>query len=66
MDLLEGGIRVPYIVRWPGNRVAAQLAITMDWVATFLMPPTSPRIRTTRLMAAAFSSLSRTASCSGA
>ena len=36
MDLLEGGIRVPYIVRWPGNRVAAQLAITMDWVATFL------------------------------
>ena len=36
MDLLEGGIRVPYIVRWPGNRVATQLAITMDWVATFL------------------------------
>ena len=36
MDLLEGGIRVPYIVRWPGNRVVPQLAITMDWVATFL------------------------------
>ena len=40
MDLLEGGIRVPYVVRWPA-RVAAggttgQLAITMDWVATFL------------------------------
>jgi arylsulfatase A-like enzyme len=40
MDLLEGGIRVPYIARWPGRLKAgatsAQLAITMDWVATFL------------------------------
>jgi arylsulfatase A-like enzyme len=40
MDLLEGGIRVPCLVRWPG-RVAkgtttAQLAITMDWVPTIL------------------------------
>ncbi len=36
MDLLEGGIRVPYIVRWPNGKVIPQLAITMDWVATFL------------------------------
>jgi arylsulfatase A-like enzyme len=40
MDLLEGGIRVPYIVRWPAaitaGRATDQVAITMDWVATFL------------------------------
>jgi arylsulfatase A-like enzyme len=40
MDLLEGGIRVPYIARWPARvakrQATAQLAITMDWVATFL------------------------------
>jgi arylsulfatase A-like enzyme len=39
-DLLEGGIRVPAIVRWPGvvpaNRVTPQVAITMDWTATML------------------------------
>ena len=40
MDLLEGGIRVPYIVRWPARvkpgGETRQLAITMDWVPTFL------------------------------
>jgi arylsulfatase A-like enzyme len=40
MDLLEGGIRVPCIVRWPGRvkpgGVTRQLAVTMDWMPTFL------------------------------
>lgn len=40
MDLLEGGIRVPYIVRWPdrlpAGKTTDQLAISMDWLATFL------------------------------
>jgi arylsulfatase A-like enzyme len=41
MDLLEGGIRVPYIVRWPARDLPAgqtsdRLAIGMDWMATFL------------------------------
>ena len=40
MDLLEGGIRVPYLVRWPARVRAggatAQQAITMDWLPTFL------------------------------
>ncbi|HKA45633.1 MAG TPA: sulfatase-like hydrolase/transferase [Burkholderiales bacterium] len=40
MDLTEGGIRVPYIAHWPrgipAGGVTAQLAITMDWAATFL------------------------------
>jgi arylsulfatase A-like enzyme len=39
-ELLEGGIRVPAIVRWPGiipgGRVTPQVAITMDWTATIL------------------------------
>ena len=40
MDLLEGGIRVPYIARWPARlpagRTTDRLAITMDWVPTSL------------------------------
>ena len=40
MDLLEGGIRVPYIARWPARvapgAITSQLALTMDWTATML------------------------------
>lgn len=39
-DLLEGGIRVPGIVRWPGvvpaGRESAQVAVSMDWTASLL------------------------------
>ncbi len=39
-DLLEGGIRVPLIARWPRRmqpgRVTAQVAISMDWAPTLL------------------------------
>lgn len=40
MDLTEGGIRVPYVIRWPEviapGRVSDQLVISMDWMPTFL------------------------------
>jgi arylsulfatase A-like enzyme len=39
-DLLEGGLRIPALVRWPGHIRAGtttnQVAITMDWMPTFL------------------------------
>jgi len=39
-ELLEGGIRVPAIIRWPaalkGGQVSEQVAITMDWLPTLL------------------------------
>ncbi|MGD9944920.1 MAG: sulfatase [Burkholderiaceae bacterium] len=40
MDLTEGGIRVPYVIRWPAvvpaGSVSDALAISMDWMPTFL------------------------------
>lgn len=47
MDLLEGGIRVPYIVRWPAKQLPAgetddRLAIGMDWLPTFLTAAGAP------------------------
>ncbi|SCU74611.1 Arylsulfatase A family protein [Cupriavidus necator] len=40
MDLLEGGIRVPLVARWPAGIAAGQVSntpvITMDWPATML------------------------------
>lgn len=39
-ELLEGGLRVPAIVRWPGRvkagRETGQVAMTMDWMPTLL------------------------------
>ena len=39
-ELLEGGLRVPMVMRWPakvaGRQVSDQVAISMDWMPTFL------------------------------
>ena len=39
-DLLEGGLRVPGLLRWPAeveaDQVSDQVVITMDWMPTFL------------------------------
>src|SRR5215831_11060485 len=39
-ELLEGGLRIPSIVRWPGRiaagAVSEQVMITMDWMPTLL------------------------------
>jgi len=38
-ELLEGGLRIPAIVRWPGrvpSAVSEQVMITMDWLPTLL------------------------------
>jgi arylsulfatase A-like enzyme len=39
-DLLEGGLRIPAILRWPGrvkpDSTSTQVAISMDWLPTLL------------------------------
>ena len=39
-ELLEGGLRIPAIVRWPGRvhpgSTTTQVAMSMDWMPTFL------------------------------
>lgn len=39
-ELLEGGLRIPALIRWPGHVKAGstsnQVAISMDWMPTFL------------------------------
>jgi len=39
-ELLEGGLRIPALVRWPGHiragQTSNQVAISMDWMPTFL------------------------------
>ena len=39
-ELLEGGLRIPAVIRWPGHipagRTHDQVAITMDWMPTLL------------------------------
>lgn len=40
MELLEGGLRIPCLIRWPGRipagQTTQQVAITMDWFPTLL------------------------------
>jgi arylsulfatase A-like enzyme len=46
-ELLEGGIRVPLLARWPGRirpgSVSDQVAISMDWMPTFFEVAGAPK-----------------------
>ena len=39
-ELLEGGLRIPAVIRWPGrippDSVSQQVTVTMDWLSTLL------------------------------
>lgn len=45
-ELLEGGLRVPLLVRWPGHILPGsrsdQVTISMDWMPTFLAAAGAP------------------------
>jgi arylsulfatase A-like enzyme len=49
-EVLEGGIRVPLLVRWPSRIKAgsesSQVAISMDWMPTFLAAAGAPAVAT--------------------
>jgi len=46
-ELLEGGIRVPILARWPGRikagSVSDQVTISMDWMPTFIEAAGAPK-----------------------
>ncbi len=46
-ELLEGGIRVPLLCRWPGHikpgSISDQVAISMDWMPTFIEAAGAPK-----------------------
>lgn len=64
-DLLEGGIRVPTIVRWPGRidpgQVSHEPNFSPDWTATFLELGGARRPRPTRWTAPAWRDICCTA-----
>lgn len=45
-ELLEGGIRVPTIIRWPGRvpagTVSQEVTLSMDWLPTFMAAAGAP------------------------
>ena len=47
-ELLEGGLRVPVLIRWPGHikkgSISDQVTISMDWVPTLLSAAGGPSL----------------------
>jgi arylsulfatase A-like enzyme len=75
-ELLEGGLRIPAIVRWPGRipagAVSEQVMISMDWLPTLLaaagtQPDFPPILRTATISCQSSLAARRPirASCSG-